>query len=38
MNRFFARFLREKGIEPLAIYGVHNDGAAPPRRLLDALR
>jgi glyoxylase-like metal-dependent hydrolase (beta-lactamase superfamily II) len=38
MNRFFARFLRERGIEPLAIYGVHNDGAAPPERLTDALR
>jgi hypothetical protein len=38
MNRFFARFLAEKGLEPLAIYGVHNDGAAPPERLLDSLR
>jgi hypothetical protein len=38
MNRFFARFLRERRIEPLAIYGVHNEGAAPPERLTDALR
>lgn len=38
MNRFFAGFLRDNGIEPAAIYGVHNDGAAPPERLLDSLR
>jgi glyoxylase-like metal-dependent hydrolase (beta-lactamase superfamily II) len=38
MNRFFARFLAEKGLEPLAVYGVHNDGAAPPERLVDAMR
>jgi hypothetical protein len=38
MNRFFARFLAENGLEPLAIYGVHNDGAASPQRLLDAFR
>jgi len=38
MNRFFARFLDEKGLEPRAIYGVHNDGAAPPERLVDSMR
>ena len=38
MNRFFARFLAEEGLEPLAIYGVHNDGAAPPERLVDAMQ
>jgi hypothetical protein len=38
MNRFFAEHLRENGIEPEAIYGVHNDGAAPKERLLDSLR
>jgi glyoxylase-like metal-dependent hydrolase (beta-lactamase superfamily II) len=38
MNRFFAGFLAEKGLEPLAIYGVHNEGAAPPERLRDSLR
>jgi glyoxylase-like metal-dependent hydrolase (beta-lactamase superfamily II) len=38
MNRFFAGFLRDKGIEPEAIYGVHNYGAAPRERLLDSLR
>jgi hypothetical protein len=37
MNRFFAGFLSEKGIEPLAIYGVHNEGAAPPERLRDSI-
>jgi glyoxylase-like metal-dependent hydrolase (beta-lactamase superfamily II) len=34
MNRFFAGWLAERGIEPIAIYGVHNDGAAGP----DAVR
>jgi hypothetical protein len=38
MNRFFARFLAEKRLAPGAIYGVHNDGAAPPERLVDARR
>jgi glyoxylase-like metal-dependent hydrolase (beta-lactamase superfamily II) len=33
MNRFFARFLEERGIEPRAIYGVHNVGAAGANRL-----
>jgi glyoxylase-like metal-dependent hydrolase (beta-lactamase superfamily II) len=34
MNRFFARWLARQGIEPAAIYGVHNAGAAGP----DAIR
>jgi hypothetical protein len=38
MNRFFAEHLRDNGIEPEAIYGVHNSGAAPKERLLDSLR
>lgn len=38
MNRFFAGFLRDKGLAPLAIYGVHNDGAVPPELLVDAVR
>jgi len=33
MNRFFARWLARRGIAPLAIYGVHNDGAAGEREL-----
>jgi glyoxylase-like metal-dependent hydrolase (beta-lactamase superfamily II) len=33
MNRFFARLLRERGIEPRAVYGVHNHGAAGANRL-----
>lgn len=28
MNRFFQRHLRERGLEPRAVYGVHNRGAA----------
>jgi glyoxylase-like metal-dependent hydrolase (beta-lactamase superfamily II) len=38
MNRFFAELLRGTRIEPAAIYGVHNYGAAPRERLLDSLR
>ncbi len=38
MNRFFARWIRERGIQPLAIYGVHNDGAAGPDAVSRALR
>jgi glyoxylase-like metal-dependent hydrolase (beta-lactamase superfamily II) len=33
MNRCFSRFLRENGIEPEAIYGVHDRGAFPRERL-----
>jgi glyoxylase-like metal-dependent hydrolase (beta-lactamase superfamily II) len=38
MNRFFAGFLRAHAIDPAAIYGVHNQGAAARERLLDSLR
>jgi hypothetical protein len=31
MNGLFARRLRDRGIEPRAVYGVHNNGAAPRR-------
>jgi glyoxylase-like metal-dependent hydrolase (beta-lactamase superfamily II) len=37
MNGFFARWLRDHGMEPRAVYGVHNDGAAPPERLQQSL-
>jgi glyoxylase-like metal-dependent hydrolase (beta-lactamase superfamily II) len=37
MNRFFARWLQGHGIRPGAIYGVHNEGAAGPERLREAL-
>jgi glyoxylase-like metal-dependent hydrolase (beta-lactamase superfamily II) len=33
MNRYFARFLEERGIEPRAVFGVHNDGAAGASQL-----
>lgn len=36
MNGFFARWLRSRGIEPKAVYGVHNDGAAGPEALARA--
>ena len=29
MNRFFARWLRERGLLPRAVYGVHSDPAGP---------
>jgi glyoxylase-like metal-dependent hydrolase (beta-lactamase superfamily II) len=38
MNRFFAGWLTERGMQPLAIYGVHNDGAAGPETLSRARR
>jgi glyoxylase-like metal-dependent hydrolase (beta-lactamase superfamily II) len=38
MNAFFARWLRNHKIEPRAIYGVHNDGAAGPGWLAAALQ
>ena len=37
MNRFTAHWLKGHGIEPRAIYGVHNDGASGPKRLAQAL-
>ena len=30
MNRFFAEWLQGRGLEPAAVYGVHNVGAAGP--------
>jgi glyoxylase-like metal-dependent hydrolase (beta-lactamase superfamily II) len=38
MNRFFAGWLRERRIEPKAIYGVHSSGAAAPALLELALK
>ena len=38
MNRFFAGWLRERRIEPEAIYGVHSSGAAAPALLELALK
>jgi glyoxylase-like metal-dependent hydrolase (beta-lactamase superfamily II) len=37
MNRFFAGWLARRGIEPRAVFGVHNDGAAGPEALARAL-
>ena len=34
MNQFFARWLRNRGLTPMAIYGVHNNGPAA-REALD---
>jgi hypothetical protein len=33
MNRFFAGWLRARGIQPRLLYGVHNNGAAGPAAL-----
>ena len=38
MNRFFARWLSDRGMQPLAIHGVHNEGAAGPEALSRARR
>ena len=37
MNRFTAQWLKDRGIAPRAMYGVHNDGASGPGRLAQAL-
>ena len=37
MNRFIAQWLKDRGIAPRAMYGVHNDGASGPGRLAQAL-
>jgi glyoxylase-like metal-dependent hydrolase (beta-lactamase superfamily II) len=37
MNHFFALWLNEHHIAPRAIYGVHNNGAAGPQQVADAL-
>lgn len=37
MNRFFATWLEARGIQPAAVYGVHNVGAAGPAALARSL-
>ncbi len=36
MNAFFVRWLRDNGISPRAVYGVHNSGSAGPEILNSA--
>ena len=38
MNRFFAGWLRDRGLSPRFLYGVHNNGAAGPDAIAAALR
>lgn len=38
MNRFFAEWLRTRGLAPRLLYGVHNQGAAGPGAIAEALR
>jgi glyoxylase-like metal-dependent hydrolase (beta-lactamase superfamily II) len=38
MNRFFSRWLRDRGIAPVAVYGVHSSGAAGPEALAISAR
>lgn len=38
MTAYFSRWLQERGIEPVAIYGVHNDGAAGAAHVAQAAK